>query len=419
VADGRYRPERSLADLALAGKAGDSSAAGIVLGSAAGKRNGLVVHGGSAPYTVSDASIALSGNGSNDFEGIGAGALVDAGGSLVLKSVQITTRGVLAAATTAREGSVLKVYDSTLSAHGGALPAGYVPMIGPGMMEPPAPLGIKGTARTHLSTSKSKTYFYNSTIVADGWGALSIDDAGGDVYLEVNDSRIEVNHSGYGVYADFGATVVLNRSRVDAATYGGIIAGAGRIAFNGVEATAGANAVMIHSVMGDPQEKAILSITGGRLATQQAALLVKSANADITIDGARLQPADGVLVRSVVNADPNATHTGGKVVQGIHLLVKNAELGGDILHGDTARAMVLELERTRLRGAIRNAALMLDTGSRWTATADSNVSLAGDTDLAHIDAPPGVTISAQAQAGSPLHGSHALASGGRLVVTAR
>jgi len=419
IADGRYRPERSQAAPALAGQVTDAGAAGITLKSDAANRNGIIVHGGATPYTVSNASIALSGTGSNDFEAIGAGALVDAGGSLVLKSVRITTSGVLAAATTARERSVLKVYDSTLTAHGGPLPAGYVPKIGPGMMEPPAPLGIKGTARTHLSTSRSKTYFYNSTIIADGWGALSTDDTGGDVYLEANDCQVEVRNSGYGVYADFGATVVLNRTRVQAATYGGIIAGAGKIVFNGVDASAGANAIMIHSVMADPQDKAVLAITGGRLASRQAALLLKSANADITIDGAALQPADGVLVRSVVNDDPYATRTDGKAVPGIHLVVKNAELRGDILHQDSARGMTLQLDHASLRGTIRNAALMLDKDSRWTATGDSDVILADAIDIARLDAPVGVTISARAGAGSTLRDAHTLPGGGRLVITAR
>jgi hypothetical protein len=419
VVDGRYRPERSQAATALAGKAGDGAATGIALRSSAADRNGIIVHGGATPYTVSNATIALSGNGSNDFEAIGAGALVDNGGSLVLKSVNITTNGVISPATAAREKSVLKVYDSTLIAHGGPLPGGYVPKIGAGMMEPPAPLGIKGTARAHLSTSNSKTYFYRSTIIADGWGALSTDDTGGNVYLEADDCDIRVNNSGYGVYADFGATVVLKRSRLKTATFGGIIAGAGKIEFQDVQGDSGGNAVMIHSVMGNPLEKGILAISGGRLASAHATLLVKSANADITIDHVEMQPADGTLLQSIVNTDPNATRVDGKAPPGIHVKLNNADLNGNILHQDSARPMVLELERTRLRGAIRNATLALGKDSRWTATGDSNVVLSDAVDLAQLDAAAGVTISAQAGPGSALLGSHALAGGGRVIITGR
>lgn len=419
VIDGRYRPERSQAAAALAGKAGDAAATGIALRSNAADRNGVIVHGGAKPYTISNATIALSGNGSNDFEAIGAGALVDNGGSLVLKSVNITTNGVISPATAAREKAVLKVYDSTLTAHGGPLPAGYVPKIGAGMMEPPAPLGIKGTARAHLSTSNSKTYFYRSTIIADGWGALSTDDTGGNVYLEADDCDIQVKNSGYGVYADFGATVVLKRSRLKTATFGGVIAGAARLEFQDVQGDSGGNAVMIHSVMGNPMEKGILAISGGRLASAQATLLVKSANADITIDHVEMVPADGTLVQSIVNADPNATKVGGKAPPGVHVTLRNADLKGNILHQDSARAMALDLDHTRLTGAILNATLALGKDSHWTATANSQVTLAGAFALAQLDAAAGVTISAQAGPGSALLGSHALPGGGRLIVTGR
>lgn len=414
VSDGQYQPQQSQAAASLGGKIG-ASASGIQLRSSSANRNGLIVHGG-APFSLADSSITLSGNGSNDFEAIAAGALVDAGGSLVLKSVHITTSGVLSAATAAREGAVLKVYDSTLTAHGGTLPADYTPRIGPGMMEPPAPLGIRGTARAHLSTSRSRTYFYHSRIIADGWGALSTDDTGGDVYLEANDSEIITRNSGYGVYADFGATVVLNRSRMDAATFGGIIAGAGIIRFNQLDGQSGVNTVMIHSVMGDPQERALLTITGGRLRSGQAALLVKSANADVTIDGAQLLPQDGVLVRSIVNPDPYATKVGEQSVPGIHVTLRNAELRGDVLHQDGQRGMTLTLNHARLHGAIQDAVLELDAASHWTASADSRLTLAGTPDLARLEAPAGVTI--RATAAALRAGDYALTGGGRLVVVA-
>ena len=417
IADGRYQPASSLAAGTLAGKVTNVGAAGFALRASGANRNGIVVHGGAQPYLVSDASIDLAGNGSNDFEGIAAGALVDAGGSLVLKSVRITTNGVLSAATSAREGSVLKVYDSTLTAHGAPLPDGYVPKIGPGMMEPPAPLGIKGTARAHLSTSRSRTYFYHSTIVSDGWGALSTDDTGGDVYLEANDCDITARNSGYGAYADFGATVVLNQSRVQAATYGGVIAGAGRIALNGTDGSAGAHAVMIHSVMGDPQEQARLAITGGRLASGQASILVRSANADILIDGARLVPGDGVLVRSIVNTDPYATRVNGQSVPGIHVAIRNADLRGDILHEDGARAMTLSLEHAVLRGTVRNAVVDLGPGGSWTATGDSRASFVASPDMSRLDATAGTTITVQEGGVSGLRpGRYPMRSGGQLVV---
>jgi hypothetical protein len=290
-----------------------------------------------------------------------------------------------------------------------------VPRIGPGMMEAPAPLGLKGTSRTHLTMGNSKSYFYNSTIIADGWGALSTDDTGGNVYLEANNCDIQVRHSGYGTYADFGATVVINNSKMTTATYTGIIAGSGKIVLNNIDGKSGGNAVMIHSVMGDPAEVASLAITGGTITTSNAVVLVKSANADVSIDNASLASGSGTLIQSVVNEDPYATQVGGYPVAGVKTILRNSTLAGNIIHQDSARPMSVALIHASLHGAIRNAAVALDAGSRWTATADSNLTLLEVANVASIDAPSGVTISAM---GGTLRGRHVLASGGILNVAA-
>jgi hypothetical protein len=75
--------------------------------------------------------------------------------------------------------------------------------------------------------------------------------------------------------------------------------------------------------------------------------------------------------------------------------------------------MTLTLEHSNLSGAITGGVLLsLDEGSRWTATADSNVVLHGDVDLAQLDALPGVTITAK---GAEKRNA-TLPSGGTLVV---
>ena len=68
---------------------------------------------------------------------------------------------------------------------------------------------------------------------------------------------------------------------------------------------------------------------------------------------------------------------------------------------------------TCLTGKIVNAGLVMDQGSRWYATGDSSVVLGGDVEVAQIDAPGGVTITAKADGGQ---GTYELASGGKLVV---
>jgi hypothetical protein len=168
--------------------------------------------------------------------------------------------------------------------------------------------------------------------------------------------------------------------------------------------------------MGNPQEVGRLSITGGAMASAGAAILVKSANAEITLDHAGLTPADGVLVRSIVNDDPNRTKVSGGKVPGITVDLRDGGYTGSILHEDSERPMTVTLDKAQLSGAIDHATVTITPGSRWTATADSTVTLAGAASPDGLDAPAGVTIRATAGPGTSLSGRYPLAGGGVLVV---
>jgi hypothetical protein len=392
-----------------------SHARGVNLTSSADRVNGLLVQG-HRRFTLSDATLALSGQGKSDFDGIAAGALSRESAQLTLRKVRITTRGVVSTAVTATDQSTLHVHGSTLMAMGGALPSGYTRRIGPGMMEPPTPLGIVGTARAVLVMGEAKAYFHDTTITADGWGALSTDAARG-AYLEANNCDVRVLRSGYGVYADHGATVVVNRSRFNVATFGGVIAGEARIAFNDLHSVSAGNTVMIHSVMGRGTEVARLAITGGDLQSTNAAILVKSANANIVVERAKIQASNGDILLGVVNDDSHASKAEkGVDVPGIHATFKDTRLNGNILHLDPDRRMTVHLERTQLKGVVRDVALSLDAHSRWTATGPSRALLTGLVNIRQIDAPSGVVIEARAVPELQLKGSYPLASGGLLKV---
>jgi hypothetical protein len=419
VQDGVYVPQAGAPAGLSGGSVSNVSASGVRIVSANDNLNGIYVTGSDSHYTLANARIDLSGNGSDDMSGIAAAALVGGGGALTLKHVHITTNGVISSTASATDHSTLKVYDSTLIAHGGPLPKTYVRKIGPGMMEPPAPLGLSGTARASVTTDHSESYFYHSTIIADGWGALSTDMANGHVYLEANDCTIRTLTSGYGTYADVGARVVINRSSMDVASYLGIIAGDGSVSLNHVVGRSRGLGVMVHDVHGKTSEIGRIEIDGGKLVTAKALILVKSANADITLDGASLASSSGVLIQSALNDDSNATKVDGQAVAGIRATLKHLTVAGDILHQDPERTMSVSLVGTRLRGAIEHASLSLDAASHWTATANSSITLAGTVNIAQINAPSGVTISAAVGSDSTLTGSYRLGGGGTLIVTSR
>jgi hypothetical protein len=417
VQDGVYVPQAGAAAALSAGVVSSASASGVRIASAEDNLNGIYVTGGKSRFTLANAHIDLSGNGSDDMSGIAAAALVGGGGTLTLKHVNITTSGVISSTASATGHSTLKVYDSTLIAHGGKLPQTYVRMIGPGMMEPPAPLGISGTARASVTSDHSESYFYHSTIIADGWGALSTDMSNGHVYLEANDCIIRTLTSGYGTYADVGARVVINRSTMDVASDLAIIAGDGTVLLNHVAGRSRGIGVMVHDVHGKTSEIGRIDIDGGKLTTAKSVILVKSANADITLDGAALASGSGVLIQSVRNEDPNATQVDGQAVTGIRATLKRMSVVGDIRHQDPDRTMSVALVGTSLRGAIERASLSLDAASHWTATANSTITLAGAVRMAQINARSGVTISAVAGSSSTPAGSYPLSGGGMLNIS--
>ena len=74
--------------------------------------------------------------------------------------------------------------------------------------------------------------------------------------------------------------------------------------------------------------------------------------------------------------------------------------------------MTIYLEGTTLKGAIKDASIKLNRLSKWTATADSNVTIIGDVEVSQIDAPASVTITAIASQS----GTYKLASCGTLVL---
>jgi hypothetical protein len=419
VQDGVYVPQAGAAAALSAGVVRSAAASGVRIVSAEDNLNAVYVTGSTSRYTLANARIDLSGNGSDDMSGIAAAALVGGGGALILKHVNITTSGVISSTASATGHSTLRVYDSTLIAHGGRLPQTYVRMIGPGMMEPPAPLGISGTARASVTSDHSESYFYHSTIIADGWGALSTDMTNGHVYLEANDCTIRTLSSGYGTYADVGAKVVINRSTMDVASDLAIIAGDGAVLLNHVAGKSRGIGVMVHDVHGKTSEIGRIDVDGGKLVTAKSVILVKSANADITLDGAALTSGSGVLIQSVRNEDPNATKVDGQAVTGVRATLKRMSVTGDILHQDPDRTMSVSLVGTSLRGAIDHASLSLDAGSHWTATANSTIILAGAVSMAQLSALNGVTISAVAGSSSTPAGSYPLSGGGTLNISSR
>lgn len=374
-----------------------------------GREGGVYAQGAATDVTLDRAYISLAGDG----EGIGgpaSGAAAKYGAKLTVKNAIITTTGRTKYSTAAEEGSVLKVYDSVIWSHG--IPYGKdIPAPTALMSTPPGALEIAGNTRTHCTMSNSQSYFYRSKIICDGWAALSTESSEGYVYLEANDCDIVCTKDGYGAYADPGCHDVFKRCRLDMARMAAILAGNCDMTFTDCQANCGSYFALMHCVNGWQEEVGQVKVTGGVIRSAKEAFLIKSHNAQIDLEKVDIASQTGILVHTIVNEDPCAT----KVTEppyGVNVTMKDMSVSGNLLHEDTTRDMWVHLKSTLLTGAIRGAHLTMDPGSKWVATADSQVTLLSDLDPAQIDAPAGVTVTVQGgQAGE-----FALAGGGRLVV---
>ena len=363
---------------------------------------GVFVSGEGSVFTLEHANIRLSGD-TSGFDTKLCGAAVDDHAALTIRNSRIQMDGRQRLATAASNNSVLKVYDSTLISHGAPWPAdepevNYV--MNGNMSKAPVFLEIEGNMRTHCTVGNSRSYFHDSTIIADSWAALSTDIADGQVYLEANNCHIITTRGGYGTYADTDCHSVLRSCTLDVAHMAGIISGEARLELIDCKAKCGNYVVLNHVVGGGDNDSMLtqvsdISIVGGRYQCEDAAVIVKSCNADIRIERADIRSFANILLKSRVNDDPCAPDASSRDVYGIHAALKNGAYAGDVQHTDVHRNMYLTLDHASLSGAITGGVLLtLGEGGTWTATGNSDVVLHGDLDLSRIDAEQGVTITA-------------------------
>ena len=396
----------------LTGTMQDSSAKGIAIKVIDdGFTGGIYAEG--SQFALENSQIDLSGNGIS-LGGPGSGVCADHGSDFVIRNCRIETNGSARCATSAENGSTLRVYDSQLISHGAPFGSELPP--GAFMATPPAALEIDGNCRTHVTMGNSFSYFYNSTISADGWAALSTDISNGWVYLEANDCNVITVNSGYGVYSDGGCHGVLNRCNVKVASMAAIAAGESDVTFRDCNADCGTYFALIHCI-GMPVEVTEMDVIGGTVHCKSPAVLLKSANARITFENVDLVSDSGILIKSIVNDDPNAGNViaPAEPVYGIRATLKDMKVSGDVLHGDCqARPLYLSLKGTRLSGKIQNAWLSMDADSSWYATGDSLVGADGGLSPDKIDAPTGVTVTVFGNTDE--ENEYTLKSGGKLIV---
>ncbi len=377
--------------------------------------NAIVVRGGD--YEVSDVELSLSGYGCSDFTCKGTGILADMGSHVTVSDTKIVTEGVTRAATIATRGSTLVIRDSVLDSRGGPFPPGYVPVIGPGMMEPPAPLGLGGNCRTHLSMDNSETFLYNCKVYAAGWAALSTDASGGYVYLEANDTEVNVSGNGYCVYSDNGCHARLNRCDLKTGNMAVIQDGNSSVVLEDTKAVCGQVGFMLHGGMPEKKDCGIIRVSGSEITSQLEMFRCKSTNVDVCVKNSTLRAENGVLIRTMTSDDEfyHKTRSHSPSDYGVQFTLEDMTAEGDVLREDPERKLRLSLDKASLKGGLLGGVDLWLYDGAWTATKNSLVVLHSN-DLAGIDAETGVIITAYAGEGCTLDAVYTLPSGGVLTM---
>ena len=398
--DGSVDPSRSGVESYTGTVLQNGSIQDFKLDSTQPELNAVVFEGGTS--VLLNPNIHLSGPGCSDFTCKGTAVLAEENAKVDIRSGEIITHGSTRSATIATSGATLKVFGAKLATYGGPLPDGYVPVIGPGMMEPPAPLGLGGNCRTHLSMDNSESYFYDCDIYAEAWAALSTDSSGGYVYLEAKDSKIDVGGNGYCIYADNGCHVVLERCAVSSGNVFGIQDGNSSIQLREVNGTCNGYGFLIHGGMTDLTDIGTIRLQDCDLTSAGPMFRCKSTNVDMYFKNCRFTCKDGTILETMLTDDEfyYKTRSHNSDDYGVQVTFEDMELFGHLSCEDPERKNCLNFVNTSLTGGISGSPrLRLTEGSTWVATKDSSVTLVGSAD--GIDAAAGVTITAKSTALTP------------------
>ena len=386
--------------------------------------NGIVITMGEETdsYVIADSDISVTAGVLNNDLGYeaayGVGVAVQTG-ELWVKNSRLYSEGarstpVYMFSTAQPAGTSLVVVDSEITTYTDSAD----------IWTPPFKLLASGSRATLLMT-RNNSWFVNSAVTSNYWGAISQDSVDAMTYV-INTCGTSTD-GGYGTYLTYG--MKLYASQLYGGQYGAFMCGTSLIQ-TGTAADAMAdeeamsktpdyeveeqptiiaapfNAIVVHNSLPNLDmvaegnfKDAILSTLEEDLpesVTPMAAddaffmdpetpfgvgsgsayfynmnlygslILIRSMNADFTFDNTDARSSNGVLVQSVVTFDPPSASGyldpgQGEEVPGIAVTFLNGEYSGDVLHQDYQRAMTVTIGE----GGTLNGAIVSGTWQGW------------------------------------------------------
>ncbi len=384
---GAYVPEQSVPSAVTSGKVTNTFAKDVKITSVGDRFAGIMVSDHST-YTIDNPEIHLTGNGKNDFAGVGPAIRVGTGSKVTVNNAKIVDTGMVRTAIWVGNGGEVTVNNSDIEADTGTVPKDYGWSWTRGgakstdvMMDVPWMLGLKGNNRATLIAGGGTAYYNNTHIKAQGWGAMSTDGGGDEIPgqtaasfgnkmdLYLTKCHVETVDSGYGAYALSATTIHSSGTTWDVADYGMIATGgSGVFSDNSV-----INSRRIGIMAWGQHTGSITVDKGSVINAEKAVFQLKSSTPKITIDNATLNSKKGIILEMFPNDDPNqmmfaapraAGGAGGpgaaagkaKESEDEFTTIKNANLTGDFVNALTAKsALNISLVNSTVNGAITTA----------------------------------------------------------------
>ena len=296
VENGKYVAEKSVSAAMFGGPVTDTSADDVKITSAGENFNGIIVTGDSK-YSINNPDIKLTGNGGNDFAGIGTAIMTDGNADVTVNKASIINQGVIRNAILVRGNSTIHVNDSHIETYNGIMPEKTV-----GMMSVPWVLGLTGNVRSTNIIGNGTAFYNNTYLKSQAWGVLSTDDTK-KVRLTATKCTIETVESGYGSYSIGDCINTFSGCTFKVNDYALIMANetASGIFTDKSTVNSGRFGVMIHA-----GNYGNLTIDKGTVFnTKKAVIQVKTAYPTIVVDGAKLNSENGIILQAVINDDPD------------------------------------------------------------------------------------------------------------------
>lgn len=305
VDNGHYQPAASVAAGISGGHVTDHEASDIAVRSEGPLYSGVIVTGDSH-YVLRNATFDMNGNGGNDMAGWGAAVVAAGHADLTLDHVRIITHGAARNALFVAGHATVHVNDSDIETYNGTLPPGLLSPFDGGSgpsMEVPWMLGLTGNVRATNVIENGTVYYNNSHFRSQGWGVLSAD-APTHIRMVVTNSTIENLESGYGAFTIGDTLDTFSHCTFNVIDVGLIVTGFGSaLITDGTVINSRRFGVMMHT--NDGKFGTVTIDKGSEINSRSTAIEIKGRGVNLIVDGAQLNPGNGVLIEAIPNDDPN------------------------------------------------------------------------------------------------------------------